>query len=155
MINEEEIKDEDFVMIITSQKLEEDAIGTKATMKDSCAMFFNLTVSVAVKSCSALISHIRRDLRSVAGVLYIIGTVFGFIGFVLGVIHANKIIHDESKVEIEFVLISLFLMLNFSLKICFMWPRALARVIVIIFSLGWALAFVTYTELYFQIMIKK
>jgi hypothetical protein len=143
MINEEEIKDEDFVIIITSQKLEEETnsvIGTKATMKDLVLR---------------LISHIRRDLRSVEGVLYIIGTVFGFIGFLLGIIHANKIIHDESKVEIEFVLISLFLMLNFSLKIYFMWPRALARVIVIIFSLGWALAFVTYTELYFQIMIKK
>ena len=133
MINEEEIKDEDFVIIIKSQKLEEEpVIGTNATMKD-----------LGLK----LISHIRQDLRSVAGILYIIGTVFGFIGFVLGVIHANKIIHDESKVEIEFVLISLFLMLNFLLKIYYMWPRALARVIVIIFSLGWALAFVTYTEL--------
>jgi len=143
MINEEEIKDEDFVIIITSQKLEEESdsmIGTKTTF---------------LEKVQRLISHIRRDIRSVAGVLYIIGTVFGLIGFILGVIHANKIIHNESKVEIEFVLISLFLMMNFSLKIYFMWPRALARVVVIIFSLGWASAFVTYTELYFQIMIKK
>lgn len=133
---QEEVKNEineDFVIVISSSSEGNEYSPRKHSSKDLI---------------SNLICHIRRDTRSVAGILYIIGTLFGLIGFVLGVIHVNNMIREESKVRIEFVLISFFLMLNFFLKIYFMWPRALARIVIILFSVGFAAAFITYTVLY-------
>lgn len=132
----EEIKNEineDFVIVISSSSEGNEYSPRKHSSKDLI---------------SNLICHIRRDARSVAGILYIIGTLFGLIGFILGVIHVNNMIREESKVRIEFVLISFFLMLNVLLKIFFMWPRALTRIVTILFSVGFAAAFITYTVLY-------